>query len=332
MSSFDNGTLNVGSLGFPSSGYILGINATGGIYTTNTSNQSTLTIPLSTLTSLTTGTFIVGYTYPMTAVFSTTLPAVASITINPPNSSDTIASASVSASTLTFNWTPVTAVTNSPFSFVFGIQTVQSANYTTTTTYPFTTPTLIFQPSGISQTSGNVTSWKDTTSVATYTVGTGTPTYDSTNNCVNLNAAQLTSTYNPTFTDNYSFAILYNLNSVAVTNNLIDGTNMGFYSNTTPQIMITESGGNSFGAFSCASGTWYSYAVTHNYSGNIINWNQNMYGTGNGTGLGTSVPSTLPPLGSSTTNCKIKAILFWKNYILTGSEMTAVDSFLNAFA
>ena len=133
MSSFDNGTLNVGTLGFPSSGYILGINATGGIYTTNTSNQSTLTIPLSTLTSLTTGTFIVGSTYPMTAVFSTTLPAVASITINPPNSSDTIASASVSTNTLTFNWTPLTAITNARFSFVFGIQTVQSANYTTLT-------------------------------------------------------------------------------------------------------------------------------------------------------------------------------------------------------
>ena len=39
MSSYDNGTLNVGTLGFPSSGYVLGINATGGVYTTNTTCQ-----------------------------------------------------------------------------------------------------------------------------------------------------------------------------------------------------------------------------------------------------------------------------------------------------
>ena len=327
MSSFDNGTLNVGTLGFPSSGYILGINATGGIYTTNTSNQSTLTIPLSTLTSLTTGTFIVGSTYPMTAVFSTTLPAVASVTINPPNSSDTIASASVSASTLTFNWTPVTAVTNSPFSFVFGIQTVQSANYTT---YAYTPTTLTFLPTGIAQSSGNITSWTDTTSVAQYTVSSGVPTYNSTNNSINLGSGQsLSTTYNANLTLLASFAIKFLVTTVS--NGLADyvmyGNNLGFeVSNGNVWVQHQDSSGiTNIGSIS--ENVWAILVVS--YNGSTISYSLN--NSTSSCSNANDYTNSLPNLGRNNTGttCQIKEVMFWNNHVLSSTEMGAVYTYLS---
>lgn len=137
MSSFDSGTLNVGSLGFPSTGFSLGIDSNGNVFCTNTSSGSKSTIYMTYLNSLTTGTFYVGTQYSMTAVFSKNL--LGTPTITPPNTTDSITNTSYTGATLTFKWTPNAAVTNFPFQFQINDITIVSVNYTTNNpVYSFT--------------------------------------------------------------------------------------------------------------------------------------------------------------------------------------------------
>ena len=132
-SSYDTeNVLSVGSLGFPSTGYQLGVDSSGNVYSlqmsTNTLTKITMSAFNITLSSLTTGTFSVGTQYSMTAVFSTSSCVLSSIT--PPNSSDTISGVTQNGSTVNFNWTPQAVVTNY-FQFVFPTCIVKSSNYTT---------------------------------------------------------------------------------------------------------------------------------------------------------------------------------------------------------
>ena len=129
MSSYDSETLNVVALGFPVTGYSLGIDSNGNIYSTNNSNGSKSTIYMTYLTSLTTGTFYMGVQYSMTAVFSNNL--LASPVITPPNSSDSITNSSYTGNTLTFKWTPSAVVSNIPFQFQIYDITISSGGYTT---------------------------------------------------------------------------------------------------------------------------------------------------------------------------------------------------------
>ena len=162
-SSYDNETvLKVGSLGFPSSGYQLGVDTSGNVYSLNTSNSTLTKINMNafaiTLTSLTTGTFNVGTQYAMTAVFSTGAVTLSSIT--PPNATDTIAGMTQTGATVQFNWTPQAAVTSQPFIFVFPTCTVTSSNYTTSL---FQTTNLYahFNETTIVSSGGNITAWND---------------------------------------------------------------------------------------------------------------------------------------------------------------------------
>lgn len=132
-SSYDSeNVLSVGSLGFPSTGYQLGVDSSGNVYSlqmsTNTLTKINMNAFTITLSSLTTGTFYVGIQYAMTAVFS--ISSITLLSVIPPNSSDSISNMTQTGSTVTFNWTPQTAVTNY-FQFVFPTCTVKSSNYTT---------------------------------------------------------------------------------------------------------------------------------------------------------------------------------------------------------
>ena len=120
-SSYDENVLSVGSLGSPSTGYQLGVDTSGNVYSlqmsTNTLTKISMNYFKITLSSLTTGTFNVGTLYAMTATFSSSSYTLSSII--PPNITDTIGSVSQTTNTVTFNWTPQSVVTNKQFQFAF---------------------------------------------------------------------------------------------------------------------------------------------------------------------------------------------------------------------
>ena len=330
-SSYDNGTLNVGTLGFPSSGYILGINATGGVYMTNTTSQVTSTIPLTYLTSLTSGPFLVGTLYPMTAVFSANIPSVSSITITPPNATDTIASASVSTNTLTFNWTPVVAVSSAPFSFVFGFQTIQSANLTTVTS-----PTTMFIPSGFAVSGGTFTQWNDTKSVCSY----GGGTYSSTNTAAVYNGvgsySVINSAYDIWTSGTMSVGCKFMVAALPTGSTLsyvVGGNGTEFWVNSSGTLILYDSATPT--SVTITPGTWYSLAVGR-VSGTSVtylcvgtNGSSGTFTSGIGTGYPVSIP-WIGGYGSNSTDCQIQGLMYWNNYCLNSAELTQVTKYLNA--
>ena len=318
MSSYDNETLNVGLLGFPGNGSI-GVNSSGNLITNNSSG-SISSIYLTFLNSLTTGTFVNGTQYTMTAVFSKKLLALP--TIIPPNTTDIISSVSYSSNTLTFLWTPQDVCTNVPFQFQINDIWIISGNYTIS----MAPATLTFIPSGISQSSGNIVSWTDTTSVASYTVNTGVPTYDSTNNCVNLGSGQCLSTsYNANLTLLVSFAIKFYLNSIS-SDFVMFGNNLGFYVNSTTLVLCHQDSASYSSIGTLSASTWYILIVS--YNGTTINYSLN--NTQNSCSNVNEYTGTLPNLGNhgTGTNCKIKEVMFWNNHVLSSKEMTSVYNYL----
>ena len=206
--------------------------------------------------------------------------------------------------------------------------TIQSANYTV---YGFAQPALIFLPSGISQTSGSITSWKDTTSVATYSPGPSVPTYDSTNNCVNFYQGQLlSSTYNPSFTTTCSVACKFMVANTSLAQYLMWFTqNFGMFVMSGYLWVINQNNSGVESSNAITTNTWYTVVISYT-SGTIYYSVNNVANTTSNTG--SNAISTIPQIGynsSSGDNFKVKELMFWPNHSLSTTEMSNVYSYLS---